>query len=318
MLPHVDPGRCIIWKEIGDLGLLSLLDPQTSSSGVGNGSMGAIGGSTGRDCRGAALGRGMIAAEQKSSGARYVESPDPYLYPPDVDMSMIDAYLSALEHKRFGPGERTGMRDDFGKDRVEVSGTRGKERIAGVVSDAAAEDATGSREGVRGESGRLMRLVAVHHVACYLFPPMASSWSVDDDLPVGSEGGRDVQMSSVWRPDYGRRMRFERLLRMSADRGLESASAAVIGYGCDESDRSADGFSRGRGRARDGVKVDPGFTAPSTSAGERCSSTRVLARDRRRLLQSYSDAVGCDMSSAEIGRLAVEDIIGKLRSHISG
>lgn len=78
-----------------------------------------------------------------------MEDAYPYLYPPDTDGAIIDAYLAALEHPRFGPSddERVQARE---RDEEEHEVERSK--LAGLYT---------------------MRSIAVHHIACYFFTASA-------------------------------------------------------------------------------------------------------------------------------------------------
>ncbi|CAM9473670.1 unnamed protein product, partial [Choristocarpus tenellus] len=61
--------RHTIWKELGSVGLLPLLDND--------------------------------AAPSDHEDQEIMSLADPFLYPPDLDTAMIDTYLSAVEHPRF-------------------------------------------------------------------------------------------------------------------------------------------------------------------------------------------------------------------------
>lgn len=224
-----------------------------------------------------------------------------YLYPSDVDKGIIDAYLDALEHPRFGP-PRGGRSERLDGGRREAVGTEQQPQ-------------DGEKQG-----WSFMRSVAVHHVACYLFSPptplparpSSSSLSVksscapsDDPLQqqgqqqrqrqhhvvaddaktlaakrddnqdaravvvdhvagaAGSDGtgaalGLDEQLegtvgeaaigsvdhresppgavppgSSCWRPDFGRRKRFERVLLMGSPSSMEQGKQSGGGWGGD-------------------------------------------------------------------------------------
>lgn len=181
--------RCIVWKELGAVGLLSLLDPhpppntlvtvgglqaQANDQGAPDDQPANRGPSVDRivdasDTRntdaaiaafansatssvpnansgGCAVGRGEVV--EGGDGERWGWA-RAYLYPPDVDKSIIDEYLTALQHPRFGPA---------------VDGAGGGEAATVAVEEQESVTMT-------------MRSVAIHHLACYFFPPPPSSSS---------------------------------------------------------------------------------------------------------------------------------------------
>ena len=287
--------RRVVWKELGDVGLLHLLDPSSNAAAAtaapsstcvsGDGGGGGGGGGSGRD----------------------VYADDAYLCPADVDGAIVEAYLAALDHPRFGPAFATcaeSQRSSSLEDRNEAAEGDSARSTGAAPSVAAAAAAAGEVvHGDRGDrssttGGLSMREVAVHHVACYLFspPPAASSppplASADSTTLSPREDTKDKEGGTLWRPDFARRKMFERLLRQHRENiggGRGSAGsvlAAVLGYECPGSapgdvasagDYAAGG---GEGRRRRGVK------------GLLCSTRSKLGARRRELLQAYCRASG--------------------------
>ncbi|CAM9551716.1 unnamed protein product [Ectocarpus sp. 12 AP-2014] len=81
--------RRVVWKELGDVGLLHLLDPPPA-------------GATATAPAAAVPSPDTVPAAHAISGGGCVTD-QAYLYPPDVDGAIFEAYLTALEHPRFGP-----------------------------------------------------------------------------------------------------------------------------------------------------------------------------------------------------------------------
>lgn len=284
--------RCIVWKELGSVGLLPLLDqPTTAASSSSSFSLrAAVGGNRAPnddgDCTPAATGIAndptttSDAAAGEGGGGSWTDS-NAYLYPPDVDGALLDAYLAALEHPRFGPrGDQrcstfsstvgtvlgslercAGSADSGGGG---GSGVFGSEREQHGEKAAAAATAL-----VREVDGGSMRDVAVHHLACYLFPlphnlPSSSDNDDDEDTwsspradaadehgngnPDGGGSGDNVVRKKIgpsrapplWRPDFGRRKMFKRLLFLGrggasgggGDAATVPVAVDVLGHEC--------------------------------------------------------------------------------------
>lgn len=125
-----------------------------------------------------------------------------FLYPVDTDLAILDAYLTALEHPRF-EGDR--LAPGGSEDNVNGCSDFGLARTAEAVVPA----------GVALLERGSMRTVAVHHLACYLFP---------------------VATGTAWEPDFGRRKTMERLLLHAGlkvgNEVLGSPLASVLAYEC--------------------------------------------------------------------------------------
>lgn len=285
--------RRIVWKELGDVGLLHLLDPPSASAATA--ATASCSAYVSAPCDDGGGGGGDSCAD------------DAYLYPPDVEGSIVETYLAALEHPRFGlafegdvesqdrlggNGEATGgvSMQPAGVEPPTVAA--GVATTAGVVRVVRGGQEEGSSSTAAGVS---MRDVAVHHLACYLFPPprdqspsLASteaatpSWRREGAKKAG-EGG------APWRPDFGRRKMFERLLSQNRDklgqgRGATGSSvvAAVLGHKCRGSaprDVASAEYSRegGGGGGR---------------GGDACVTTSTLGARRREMLQAYCRVSG--------------------------
>lgn len=308
-LPQLARFRCIVWKELGAVGLLPLLDPpppppapsSPSSSPSPSPSTfdavdarvpvgaGAVPATEGAFDRGVAAGRGW------SDGSR--ADGDAFLYPADVEGDIIEAYAAALEHPRFGPcGEQQLQRRQL---RQQRRGGASVSRPVGAVVAADSLEGCGGGSGGSGGGGvggavggfvdageangvaveddrspdgdgenceRSMREVAVHHLACYLFPPALHLTSTADtssppsqqqpqqqpkldgtdgsssgggrggvnDNEIAVERGADVDENAyAWRPDFARRKMFDRLLLLLLRRhgGAGGGGGEVDGVG---------------------------------------------------------------------------------------
>lgn len=179
----------------------------------------------------------------------------------------MDAYLTALEHPRFGPlGDQHisntttrdvdgSLEDDAGRDRGgSRSCLNGGENPA--VRRIASSSSAGPEE-MRKIEGQSMRAIAVHHLACYLFPsaantnnksglPPSSGINIIGDRESSTSGDLETAGIAVpseenplhWRPDFARCKSFQRLLLL-AGRGTGAASdvaasvaASVLSYEC--------------------------------------------------------------------------------------
>ena len=294
-----------MWKELGAVGLLPLLDPPPPPSApsspssspspspstsdavdarlpVGTGAVPATEG---------AFDRGVAAGLGWRDGSRADD--DAYLSPADVEGDIIEAYAAALEHPRFGPcGEQQLQRRQLQRRRrrggasvprpvgaiviagsLEGSGGSGGGGVGGDVGGLA--DDTGEANVVAAENNRSpdsdgescersMREVAVHHLACYLFPPAPHLTGTADtsspppppqqqpkldgtdgsgcgggrggvnDNEIAVERGADVhENASAWRPDFARRKMFDRILLLQLRRhgGAGGGGGEVDGVG---------------------------------------------------------------------------------------
>lgn len=208
--------RCIVWKELGAVGLLSLLDAPSSCDPGHHG---------------------------KDSWS------EAFLYPLDTDPAILDAYLTALEHPRFEE-DRLAPGDD--EDNVSLSE---------VVIPA-------------GVALFKMRTVAVHHLACYLFP---------------------VSTDAAWEPDFGRRKTMDRLLLHAGLKGgnevLGSPLASVLAYDPTVVQHGEAEQAHGTGKGVVSYSSPPIQLAREEAAGtcsrRRCLRVSTLGSYRRKLLQSY-------------------------------
>ncbi|CAM9763642.1 unnamed protein product [Hapterophycus canaliculatus] len=286
--------RRVVWKELGDVGLLHLLDPPGSTT------------TTTTTAKVAAV-TAASAADPGTPGPLpchpRATTDDAYLYPSDTEGGIIEAYLSALEHPRFGPtvateggkeclrrraGSSTGGEED-NPTGAEVLGEAGEGATA-----SAAENSREEPEEIQSATTLVpMWEVAVHHLACYLFslpprpgtgPPPAPA----DDPPSAPLAGSDGQGEPPWRPDFGRRKTFERLLRQHAGKsgarnggGVPgSVAAAVLGYRCPGSSTPSVA----------GDEVAAGGRGEEEAEG--CMWTSGLGRRRCELLRAYCRASG--------------------------
>lgn len=273
-----------MWTELGAVGLLPLLDPPSLfASSVDNrlvdetaANDAAAAAAAGTDGDSATISTREDAGGDGGGGS-WAEA---YLYPADVDPALLDGYIAALEHPRFGPIglENGGV--------SEGAGGGGNRRRTAVVETVIEEEC--------------MRAVAVHHVACYLFPPTAgapcprregngektplsSSPARDSGVQSGGGGGGDGggervghddgqhgradSAATVWRPDFGRRQRLERLLRLGRGKGQD-----------------------GRER-RDGESATSAGSVAAAVLGHECRGTAVVSEE-------YSCCLGSDVSKA--------------------
>lgn len=228
--------RRVVWKELGEVGLLHLLDPPGSTATVTVTAATASRSPAPRACSPGATLRGDHVGGERGRCAD-----DAYLYPSDNEGGIIDAYLNALEHPRF---VATGGGTQCIHPRASSNSTEGAEGKPTAVGEAAGDATASAAEESRGELEAApsatalvpMWEVAVHHLACYLFPHLPP--------PATRSPSRDGQDEPPWRPDFGRRKTFERLLRRqhagesSGRKGDEGAgiassvAAAVLGYRC--------------------------------------------------------------------------------------
>lgn len=239
-----------MWKELGAVGLLPLLDPPSSvPASTCSNNADKCDGIADRAAIDPAASR-LIAFKERPYAAndsrknggseqhttvRDVScSPRAahmsYLFPPDVDSAIIDAYLTALEHPRFGPREEH-QDDQHHRDQQ-------KQQQQQVPAECS------------------MRAVAVHHVTCYLFPPAhvaRHGTPCDERNEVANDGNNgdqklaeardmsraadaDSGTSPPWRPDFGRRKAFETLMRM---RDGGSVAVGVVSHKCSGTDDAA-------------------------------------------------------------------------------
>lgn len=283
--------RRVVWKELGDVGLLHLLDSPSAAVAAAAAAtapsstcFSAPGGCDGGNENGGSGGGGR----RGGSGG---DDDDAYLYPTDVEGAIVEAYLAALEHPRFGL----------------IS--------AGVTVVAAAAAATeagaaATREVVRGDQEQLssaaagvsMREVAVHHLACYLFspppprsPPLAST---DAATPSPRKDTKEIEGEPPLRPDFGRRKMFERLLlqhreQLGEGRGAAgSVVAAVLGHDC-------------RGSAAGDVASTGDNGGGGGGAREVCAWNSKLGARRRELLRAY-----CRVGGGQGGDSIASDVAG--------
>lgn len=237
-----------MWKELGAVGLLSLLDaPSSYDHGhAGNGSWN-----------------------------------DAFLYPLDTDRAILDAYLTALEHPRFE------------EDSLSLGGDEGN--LSGCSDFGLSEVVVPA--GVALLKRESMRTVAVHHLACYLFP---------------------VSIEAAWEPDFGRRQTMHRLLLHARLKGehrvLCSPLASVLAYDPtvavnERGTIEQQGFNEaeqahGTGKGVVSHSSPPIQPTREEAAGTcsrqklRCLRVTTLRSYRRKLLQSYCSV---DRSSGAVG-----------------
>lgn len=314
------PDRCVVWKELGEVGLLSLLDPPRSTASACD-----------RRSRVGGYGPGGALCHARL-----------YLYPADHDTSIIDAYLTALEHPRFGRTE----------SEPASPGINVADDEAGVSDDSKGDEpGEHMRVGTGGVSGDgvvevepTMRSVAVHHLAGYFFarhPPGGGGPRREDGANGVAESGAlgkgtskdpavDEELPPGWKPDFGQRKRFERLLRMArveASGGgpglVPCAASSVIGYFGPCSGGRA-GPSQGDDCRRRGESEGAGAAGSSKASSleppRGCRWVRVLPEGRRRYLQLYADALGLGEPGAgkteclRVGKLTVQDALIALMS----
>ncbi|CAM9864397.1 unnamed protein product [Scytosiphon promiscuus] len=293
--------RRVVWKELGDVGLLHLLDPPGPTTTTAADAAAASSPAATASASGATLADG--------SGYRH-PGDEAYLYPPDTEGGIVEAYLDALEHPRFGPqtGEGRQLPHCQAKYPTEWREDKSAAAAAAAAAGAAKASAGGKSRGEHEEAPSATALVpmwevAVHHVACYLFSPpppcngTGPAPAPGAGLPPAPRDSGEGQASGnsqdelPWRPDFGRRKTFERLLRQHAGnpggkRGeagsgvASSVAAAVLGH------------------------CRPGSTGPPVSGDEvaeegrgGCGArgpawTSRLSRSRRELLRAYCRARG--------------------------
>ncbi|CAN0525396.1 unnamed protein product, partial [Ectocarpus sp. 12 AP-2014] len=160
--------RRTVWKELGDVGLLHLLDPPPAGA---NATAPAA----------AVPSPDSVPAAPAINGGGCVTD-QAYLYPPDVDGAIVEAYLTALEHPRFGPAAAVvaaaaavavGERRRHGPEEERERGSALSARAAAATGPAVEAGRDDSSPSAAAAGGRAvtMREIAVHHLACYLFPP---------------------------------------------------------------------------------------------------------------------------------------------------
>ncbi|CAM9227647.1 unnamed protein product, partial [Ectocarpus sp. 13 AM-2016] len=239
--------RRMVWKELGDVGLLHLLDPPPA-------------GATATAPAAAVPSPDSVPAAHAINGGGCVTD-QAYLYPPDVDGAIVEAYLTALEHPRFGPAAAVvaaaaaaavGERCRQGPEEETERGSGLSARAAAATWPAveAGRDDSSPSAAAAGREAVTMREIAVHHLACYLFPPsprpppaaaaaaaaaataVAAADATAPAAPCPPECCKDNQGELPWRPDFARRKMFERLLRQYRERlgrGRGEAGAGVAG-----------------------------------------------------------------------------------------
>lgn len=293
--------RRVVWKELGDVGLLHLLDPPAATAATAAAAaLPSINSSCSPTRRDGSENCGFNSGDGGSGGGDGGSvvgdscPDDAYLYPPDSEGVIIEAYLTALEHPRFGPtvsaGSAEGQRNREGGSQVQEGPL--------AAGAAAAPAPAPSGKAVRGEQGDAssikalvsMREVAVHHLACYLFSPPRPRPAVAGPSAAAAtcipEGSPDIEGELSWQPDFGRRKTLERLLHhhgkiFGGGRGegeadvAGSVATAVLGYNCRgcTSTTFAGGNRGGRGE------------------GDGCVRTPILGSGRRKVLHAYWRAI---------------------------
>ena len=164
---------------------------------------------------------------------------DAYLYPPDADPAILDAYMTALEHLRFDAGGKEDHGGDAWRNKSsagDANGETNNERSDNDGTDLAANTAP-----VRRMERKSMLAVAVHHLACYLYARSALPMCGDGEAKGENNGlrGEDVATKLpplAWRPDFGRRKMMERLLLVGGRDGrggmAGSTLPSVLGHEC--------------------------------------------------------------------------------------
>ncbi|CAN0134606.1 unnamed protein product [Ectocarpus sp. 4 AP-2014] len=297
--------RRVVWKELGDVGLLHLLDPPPAGATATAPAM-------------AVSSPGSVPAARAINGGGCVTD-QAYLYPPDVDGAIVEAYLTALEHPRFGPAAAVvaaaaaasaavGERRQHGREEETEGGSALLAETAaarGLAVEEGRDDSSPSAAAAAAGGAVTMREIAVHHLAYYLFPPSPrppppppAAAAKAPAAPCPPECCKDNQGEPPWRPDFARRKMFERLLRQHRERrgrGRGEAGAGVAG-----SVASAVLVHHGLG-------VDSPVATKETPAiqGERGARSREgracvseLGERRRTLLQAYCRASSGDGSRA--------------------
>lgn len=300
--------RRVVWKELGDVGLLHLLDPPSAAAVAATAA--AAPSSSPRSSAPAVCDNGS----DNGGGGGSSCADDVYLYPADVEGAIVEAYLAALEHPRFGPTLARGREGQHSLEGRKEAAGRAATKFAGVTAAAAAGPAPAAGVAATGESvrggeeessstaaaaaaaaGVSMWEVAVHHLACYLFspppdptPPVAGADAATPSCRVGVKEKEEREEEKLpWQPDFGRRKTFERLLqqqhgdKLRGGRGATgSVAAAVLGHMCRGS-APGDGASTGDNGGQGGGRGGDG------GAREVCASTSKLGATRRDSLRAY-------------------------------
>ncbi|CAB1100251.1 unnamed protein product [Ectocarpus sp. CCAP 1310/34] len=308
--------RRVVWKELGDVGLLHLLDPPPA-------------GATAPAPAAAVPSHDSVPAAHAINGGGCVTD-QAYLYPPDVDGDIVEVYLTALEHPRFGPAAAAAAAAAAATAAAAVGERRRHGRVEETERGSALSARAAAATGLAVEAGRddlspsaaaaggwavTMREIAVHHLACYLFPPSprpppvaaaavaaAAAYATAPAAPCPPECCKDDQGDPPWRPDFARRKMFQRLLREHRERlgrgrgeagagGAGSVAAAVLGH-------HGLGVDSPAVVAADGNRATEERPAIQWEGGARGREGRAwvseLGERRRTLLQAYCRACSGD------------------------
>lgn len=294
--------RVVVWKELGDVGLLHLLDPPPAGAAA--------------PATAVPSPDSVLAACAIDGGGCITD--EAYLYPPDVDGAIVEAYLTALEHPRFGPAAAAAAVDGemcrHGREEEKEEKEGGSALTAGTAAARGLAVEAGHGESSAAAAGAVtMREIAVHHLACYLFPhsprpvvAAAAGAATAPAAPCPPECCKDKQGEAPWRPDFARRKMFERLLRhhretLGRGRGeagagvAGSVAAAVLGYHCL-------GVGSPAVVAADGNRASAARPTIDGEGGARGREGHVwvseLGERRRKLLQAYCRSTSSDGGSA--------------------